>query len=574
MKARLFIATLVSGFLLSLLAGGSLGTSGLDQAEANRLSRQLAPVEILKAMEEFEKHAEYGVPLEITRDFISLDRLLRILRIFREAQERHYVLRQENIEKLVIGSTFATNRSESTFTVQGIDFRQLRLIVDARADEADLIAYFENPLGYMRSARIAADEDITDIEELEGFYISLIDSLARPRALSFVREYGFGESMELRLIGSTGLDSLFSQYNFRFELDSISAGEVSFFDARTGEVVVQPPPDFFGDLEVYYRVRLFNERSSTGVVTLRVNPPLQPVAETFDLRAGRPVDLLYVVDNSSGTEQQQETLGASFVRFIEAFGAYNQQIRVAAIATSSTDAWRGTLLSLPGGERIIESSDPRFAEKVQELIQPGAERERRQSAILPTNNFFASGEGREFLRESAFFSMIIISQKDDDYLETGDPERIMSIYRNTMNVMKRPEDMRIDAVVRYGTRTWFGTSRQGRVYAQLAEEFGGRVIDITRDFTEDLIQIGVEISRRAQQSFQLVEPLYTGAIDAVQVMVDGNIISRNPVHGWTYDEDTNRILLHGDALEASFGKVVRILYSTIDRGRFQVTYER
>lgn len=564
--------------MLALLALSSQTTLvaqewSVDQAEADQLARRLVSPEILKTLENFENDPDLGIPVEVTRETLSLDQLLRIFRLFREAQEQHFVLRQENIEKLVIGSTFATNRTESTFMVQGIEFRQLRLIINADADEADLMAYFANPLGYMRSARIESAEDLSNIEELEGFYVSLVDSLNRPRALTFFREFQFGQPLQLRLIGSTGLDTYFSQYNFRFEVIEVENGRLASLDPRTGEVFVEPDQNFYGNIRLHYRVTLFGERSTPGVVTLQIRPPLMAVAESFDLRAGRPVDILYVVDNSSGTEEQQATLGESFVRFIAAFGEYNRRIRIAAIATSSTDAWRGELLSLPSGEQMIESSDPRFSEKVQKLIQPGAEKERRQSAILPTNNFFASGPGREFLRDDAFFAMIIISQKDDDYLETGDPERIMNVYRNTMRVMKRPSDMRIDAVVRYGTRTWFGRSSQGKVYAQLAEEFGGRVIDITRDFSQDLTRIGVEISRRAQQAFPLVEPLYIGAIDSAQVFVDGQLVSRNPVDGWTYEPESNRILLHGAALEASFGKIVRVLYSTIDRGRFQSTHD-
>mgnify|MGYP006275981413 CR=1 FL=1 len=457
-----------------------------DQQEANSMRSRLVSVQILKTMEAFENREGQGVPLEVTREDLSLGKLSLILRLFLEAQEENYLLRQQNIEKIVIGSTFATTRGDETYEQNKVSFNKLRLFVDATADTAELENYFSNPFGVMRSGT-GGDPGDESIEELEGFYVRAMNALDRPRALNFSREYDFEETLEGRLMGSTGPDTRFSQYNFRFQIESVENGELQSFDPRTGAFVLKTKEDFYGIVEIQYRVELFGEISSLATHRLEVEPPLMPVVDTYDLRAGRPVDLLYIVDNSSGTEKQQEVLGESFVDFIEAFGAYNKKIRVAAIATSSTSAWTGDLLALPTGEKILSSSDPAFVEKVTELIQPGAEKEKRQSAILPSNNFFASPVRKEFLREGAFFSMIIISQKDDDYLETGDPEEIMKVYRHTMNVIKPEEDLRVDAVVKYGTKTWWGTSKQGKVYAQLAREFGGRVIDITQDFTDDLI---------------------------------------------------------------------------------------
>lgn len=544
---------------------------GLDQQEAQFLKSRLAPIPVLKTVEAFENKTDQGVPVEITRESVTHGKLSLILRLFLLAQEENYLLRQENIEKLVIGSTFATTRSEETYEQNGVDFNKLRLFIDARADTTAIQDYFANPFGANSNRRGGGDPNGDSIEELEGFYVRAMNALDRPRALNYVEEYGFDERLEGRLIGSTGPDTLFSQYNFRYEIESVEGAEIAFFDPRTGVFRLSTEPDFYGTARIEYRVQLFGERSSPGVLQLRKEPPLMPIIETFDLRAGRPVDILYIVDNSSGTENQQSVLGESFVRFIESFGNYNKKIRVAAIATSSTSAWTGDLLALPSGERILSSSDPAFIDKVTRLIQPGAEKEKRQSAILPSNNFFASPTRREFLRDGAFFSMIIISQKDDDYLETGDPERIMDVYRHTMSVIKDPEDMRVDAVVKYGTKTWFGRSKQGKVYAQLANEFGGRVIDITQDFSDDLIEIGYEISRRAQESFTLTNPLYLDDRETLQVFIDEELTPRDPENGWSVDSENNRILLHGEALENSFGKVVKIYYSTIDTGRFQVS---
>lgn len=560
------------GWWLLFLPGLLLGQEQIssDQQEADSLRSRLVDTNILKTMEAFENREDQGIPLEVTRESLTLGKLSLILRLFLDVQEENYLLRQQNIEKIVIGSIFATTRGDETYQQNGVSFNKLRLFVNAAADSAELENYFANPFGAMRSASSAGADDDT-IEELEGFYVRALNALDRPRALNFSREFNFGESLEGRLIGSTGPDTQFSQFNFRFQIEDVENAELESFDPRTGEFEVEVEPDFYGTVDINYRVQLFGELSSLATHRLRVEPPLLPVVDTYDLRAGRPVDILYVVDNSSGTEKQQEVLGESFVNFIEAFGAYNRKIRVAAIATSSTSAWTGDLLALPSGEKILSSSDPAFVEKVTQLIQPGAEKEKRQSAILPSNNFFASPMRKEFLREGAFFSMIIISQKDDDYLETGDPEKIMEVYRHTMSVIKPKGDLRVDAVVKYGTKSWWGTSNQGKVYAQLAREFGGRVIDITQDFTDDLIAIGYEISRQAQESFLLAEEVYIGALSTMQVYVAEEMMPRDPVNGWSYNPETNRVILHGDALDKSFGQVVKVYYSTIDDGRFTVS---
>lgn len=566
MRTFLSVCLLFGSALAGRAADGML-----EQKEAEALLEQPPSDRILDVLKEFESRPDIGLQVEMTRDYIDPAKLALILDAFIEMREDNYVLRPDNIHRLVIGSLFATSQTEETYLVNGVPFNKLRLVVDAGADLSDIRSYFENPMRALtantqRGSRPPGEGD-EPIEELESISVQALGVLDRLRALSYRIDLPFGSEIAGRLIGTTGPASPFNRYNFRYSIEAVDGAELVALDPRSGRFRLEAPEDFFGEIEVTYRVSLFEETSAAGTLTIGIEPPLRSMADTFDLRAGRPVDILYVVDNSSGTEKQQAQLAESFVEFIEAFGNFNRKIRIAAIATSSRTAWRGELLKLPGGESMLSSSDPDFVDKVKALIQPGAERERRQSAILPTNNFFASETRKEFLRDDAFFSMIIISEKDDNYLETGDPDYIMRIYRHTMDVIKDPEDMRVDAVVKYGTKTWFGRSKQGEVYAMLAREFGGRVIDITQDFTDDLIQIGYEISRRAQESFDLSFPVYDKAVGNMQVFVDEQPVSRNSSHGWSYHPGENRIRLHGQALERSFGKVIKVFYSTIDRRR-------
>ncbi len=561
------IALLLSAFTFSSMLPAQSLQEIADSRELQQILNQQAPTNVLKALELFENDQDNGVALEVTRDTLNLAQLYVVLDLFKSAQEENYLLRQENIDRLVLGSMFATSQSDSTYQRNGISFNKLRLVVDAGAPVADIREYFNNPMGSMVTGgrEPTSDSDQNGpIEELEGMLVEGMGAFGQPRGLIYTIERPFGATIEDRLVGTTGLETPFNQYNFHYSISEVQGGEIEFFDPRTGEFALATDLGFYGEVKVNYQVKLFNKTSSTGTLTIKVEPPLKAVVDSYDLRAGRPVDILYVVDNSSGTEKFQSQVAESFTNFISEFGAFNQKIRVAAIATSSTNAWTGELLTLPGGENMLISSDPDFAEKVKTLVQPGAEQERRQSAILPTNNFFASEQRKEFLRDDAFFSIIIISEKDDDYLKTGDDETIMAIYRNTMRVIKDPGDLRVDAVVKYGSKTWLGPSRQGEVYAHLAREFGGRNINITEDFTGELIEIGKEISRRAQQAFPLSQRPYSTTATGIQVSIDENLIQRDPNNGWTYDPDNNRILLHGAALEDSFGKQVTIFYSQID----------
>lgn len=558
------------GSLLGLaMAGASpTGEAGLaaDQAEWQFVEQQQAPLEVLRMLAEFEARPGKGVPVEVTQDEVEERTLRGILDAFAGAQEGNYLLRQENIERLVIGSLFATGQSEETYLVSGVPFKKLRLVVNAEAGAGEIQDYFANPLRVMtQQVERKEGPEEEKIQELEGLSVSALGAWGRPRGLDHTRRLAYGSELAGRLPGTSGPDTRFNQYNFRYRIERVTGAEVESLDLRTGEYRLRVPAGFYGPVEVVYRVALLEEVSPPAQLVLRVDPPLAPVADTFDLRAGRPVDILYVVDNSSGTAKQQERLASSVGRFFAAFGSYNKRIRVAAVATSSRTSWRGQLLALPSGETMLSSDDPDFVSKVMTLIQPGAEEESRQSAILPTNNFFASATRREFFREGAFFSMIIVSEKDDDYLKTGKPEAIMRIYRHTMSVIRKPEDMRVDAVVRYGKPGFFGPSKQGEVYASLAQEFGGRHIDVTGDFAAELIQIGLEISRRAQEAFPLSQPPFTDTELPFQVSIGDQAIKRDGTDGWTYEAKLNRILLHGRALDDSFGQEVQVVYATIDR---------
>ena len=544
--------------------------SSSNQVEAEGLLLSPPSPRLLAVLKAWEEQDESDLQVELTREDIEPAKLELILNLFLDVQKENFLIRDENIQRLVVGSLFATSQTRETYEVNGINFNKLRLVIDGGADISDIQSYFVNPMRAVTGGGVDSgndDEGDESITELDSISVEGIAAADRLRALNFSQELGFGESLQGRLLGSTGLATPFNRYNFVYQIESVDGAELIELDPRSGQFKLKSSANFFGEITVNYRVSLFDRLSDTAQLVLQVEPPLKSLVDTYDLRAGRPVDILYVVDNSSGTENQQAQLCESFVEFIEAFGAFNREIQVAAIATSSKTAWTGELLKLPGGESMISSSDEEFVEKVKMLIQPGAENERRQSAILPTNNFFASDQRKAFLREDAFFSMIIISEKDDNYLETGDPDYIMRIYRNTMGVIKAPENMRVDAVVKYGTKTWFGRSKQGEVYAGLAREFGGRVIDITQDFSEDLIEIGYEISRRAQESFDLSFPVYEKSIGTMQVFVGDQPVSRNANDGWVYFPKENRIQLHGEALEDSFGQVVEVFYSTIDKSR-------
>ncbi|MEZ5277596.1 MAG: hypothetical protein R3F07_14545 [Opitutaceae bacterium] len=279
------------------------------------------------------------------------------------------------------------------------------------------------------------------------------------------------------------------------------------------------------------------------------------------------------------------------------FGAgYLQLTQDALGAKEALDRALNTGSSVEGirYQPFLDNRTPELTARFQELAQVGTTGSPNETAIVPImmsyvemlspgaieHNTASFGRDPFFYQPEAFLSIVIVSDEDEavsritpvfdqagsiasyevevgsSYLAKGRKgdeatrQYIASILKSLQS-LKRDAGFRIDAVTH---------PRKGVFFSRLAEQGGGQTVDISRDFSNPLIEIGESIARQASRTFRLPDfkPDEVFFEDTIRVAIDGQEVAEDAVDGWVFNSERQTVELRGQAGEASFGAVVRI----------------
>lgn len=322
----------------------------------------------------------------------------------------------------------------------------------------------------------------------------------------------------------------------------------------------------------------------------RVRTPPGQQVDVFSQASVPTVDVLWVVDNSSSMEEEQQALADNFSNFYDYLVETGADFHIGVISTDVYNpAHQGRLL---GEVPIISLATPQagevFAQNVNVGLDGKGDEQGFRAAVLALTDPLIDTDNAGFLRDDAYLFVIFVSDEDDrSFGEVGYYlrrfEQIKGVGNDGM--------VKVSAVVGDVPEVpaWCREEKNvepGERYTRLAEDTGGLALSICDDdFAANLDELGFTASglRRHFQLTRLAVPesihvwvksrcgtepppadLCRQSFDdctggASDVYGQICVLRQSLPDGWAYERDTNSIRFFGRAVPP-FGTVVEVGY--------------
>jgi len=262
------------------------------------------------------------------------------------------------------------------------------------------------------------------------------------------------------------------------------------------------------------------------------------------------LDVLWVLDNSSSTLEEQEQLAETTGAFIEfmSFAGTAYQIGVVTTDMATSDAGR-----LRGG-LILDESTPDIEDEFSALVlvdDDGSTTERGMDAMVAALE--PGGPNPDFAREGADLEVIIFTDEDDSSrLEPDEALDDLEDFRgdNAVGVTAIIGDLP------EGCATLLAAADPGYRYAELVELSRGRIESICTSDYESMMQ------RVALEALGLINTFQLSRVPdltSLEVRVDGALLYQRETNGWTYDPGSNAVIFDGYAMPPP-GSIVDVEY--------------
>lgn len=262
------------------------------------------------------------------------------------------------------------------------------------------------------------------------------------------------------------------------------------------------------------------------------------------------LDILWVLDNSSSTIEEQEQLAATSGAFIEFMSIGELPFRLAAVTTDMDREDAGALLN----GTILDQDSPDITDAFAELLQideDGSIRERGLDAMAAAVD--PEGPNPELAGGDNDLEVIVFTDEDDQ--SRLEPDEALAALRDA-RPQRRVGVTAIIGDLPEGCYTLLAAADPGYRYAELAELSGGLVESICVSDYRAMLQ------RVALHTLGLVDTFQLSAVPElsdIEVRVDGALIHRRDRHGWRYEASDNTIVFDGYAMPPP-GAVVDIDY--------------
>lgn len=278
----------------------------------------------------------------------------------------------------------------------------------------------------------------------------------------------------------------------------------------------------------------------------------QQQLDTFRQAPNNEVDILWVVDDSSSMQEEQEVLREGFGNFSEQIESSGADIHIGVISTSFeyTDPRRGVLIGEPPYLTLEDDYVRLFEERVT-VGTAGSDKEKGMEAALyalhPVMNV-DGGPNAGFVRPDAQLLVVFVSDEEDcsDFgaLEGQDGTACYTAFDALPGVngfVEAFRDLKDDAdLVSVGAiigtpQSTCADQTEGTRYLQLVRLMGGLAGDICdSDWGNVLTAFGVNASG-IRSRFQLSE---AAKPETIEVKIEGKKVPATGPSGWTYDDQT------------------------------------
>ncbi|MBX2989179.1 MAG: VWA domain-containing protein [Bdellovibrionaceae bacterium] len=316
----------------------------------------------------------------------------------------------------------------------------------------------------------------------------------------------------------------------------------------------------------------------------------------------RPVDILWVIDNSGSMDTSQQRLAANFQSFINRFSTLGYDFRMGVITTDAYLGYhynsnnrsrlkdrgvdiRGTPdncvddLAVISGVRVMDKNTPNLSQVFVKNAMQGVCGSGDERAFSSFEHALSNPLNNDFRRPGAFLSIIIVSDEDDfshydwqngdnslTFNENYSQQFPISRFTNFLDTLTdstaggiRNYNVSTISVLDAACRSTLSTDGFQRKistrYMALADATGGTKGSLCADFGLTLQMISDKIMELSTV-FKLDREPHPSTI---QVIVDGVTVPNSATNGWTYDAANWSISFHGNAVPNS-GSDVRIYF--------------
>ncbi|MAX67884.1 MAG: hypothetical protein CME66_13185 [Halobacteriovoraceae bacterium] len=257
---------------------------------------------------------------------------------------------------------------------------------------------------------------------------------------------------------------------------------------------------------------------------------------------GAKLDILWVIDNSGSMRDEQEALGRNFDAFIQQFVEKNIDFKM-AITTTDTSRnnagreWKDSMAALTSDN--LAANKDLFLRDFARLVNVGTRGSGREKGIQ-ASEVFAERYGNSWLREDAYFTIVYVSDEEDQSHKT--------VENHLKQIQKWKQNsgyIKAHSIVNMRRAHYF------QRYKEISALTNGDVASITDDFYNTLLNMGGKIANLVDQ-FPLSQKVYNSS--SIEVYVNNQLNT-----DWSYDEATNSIQFDENKVPQA-GASIRVLY--------------
>lgn len=265
---------------------------------------------------------------------------------------------------------------------------------------------------------------------------------------------------------------------------------------------------------------------STGSTTVTY----QDMADNFTQNSSeqRPIDILWVMDNSGSMGDEQSSLAYNFDVFIQDFVTKDVDFQMAITTTDGRSAYEGAAVGDFNqlNSTAAQNDSSAFIDYFANKIHVGTSGSGTEKGLNGMKKFL-EGDGLNWLRSDAFLVVVVVSDEEDQSSGT------VASYIDFLKSTKTNDGLiNVNSIVTFEDEA-FGDPSRGQRYMDVSNATGGVIANIQNNFYDILSNMGGKILDLIS-SFPLSG---TPANGTLEVYVDGV----KETTGWEYDATKNTV---------------------------------